>query len=89
MTRGIPSRSGRPWRRLTARIVRRDGGICHLCGKPGATSADHLVPVSRGGTNDPSNLKAAHPYCNRVRSNRSIELAQTQLTTQPTEGWTW
>jgi 5-methylcytosine-specific restriction endonuclease McrA len=58
----------------------RDGQRCHLCrrlvdmalkgtAKWGPT-IDHLVPVSRGGTNDPANLALAHRYCNTRRSNR-------------------
>lgn len=76
-------RSGRPWRRLRDRIVRRDNGICHRCRKPGADSADHLPPASAGGTNDPSNLAAVHhnvaPYCNRIRSDGTIESARQKL----------
>jgi 5-methylcytosine-specific restriction endonuclease McrA len=31
---------------------------------------DHLLPVSRGGTNDVSNLDVAHRRCNIARGNR-------------------
>lgn len=62
------------WRRLRARIMRRDQGICYLCGKPGADTVDHKVPVSQGGTDDPSNLGAVHdrnaPHCHRAKSAR-------------------
>jgi len=40
---------------------------CALCGKPFGPDGyhiDHFVPLSRGGTNDPSNLKLTHPVCN-------------------------
>ena len=63
--------SGRPWRRLVARIVERDQGICWLCGYGGATSADHVVAIADGGhPTDPANLRAAHQYCNLARSAR-------------------
>lgn len=48
------------WRRLRARTLRMHAGVCHVCGLPGATEVDHLVPVSRGGTDLPSNLLPIH-----------------------------
>ena len=93
----MPKRGGsRPWRRTVARIIHRDHGICHICGLPGADSADHVIPHSQGGTDHPSNLRAAHhdvwPNCNRIRGDRSIEWARTQiapLVEQDDDGWTW
>lgn len=86
-----PSRTGRPWQRLKRRVIRRDGGICHLCGQPGADTADHLVPHSHGGTMAMTNLAAAHIDCNRRRGNRPIDTARAELTlNQPsTRGWSW
>lgn len=92
------SRTGRPWARIVRRVVRRDGGICHLCGRPDADSADHLVPVSLGGAKyDLANLAAAHhdvwPHCNRVRGNRSITEARADIAEivkrAPTASKTW
>lgn len=51
-------------------ILRRDRGICHICKLPGADQVDHLTPVSKGGTDDLSNLAAAHARCNNRRGNR-------------------
>jgi 5-methylcytosine-specific restriction protein A len=44
--------------------------ICWLCGKHGANTVDHVIPLSHGGTNDISNLKPAHKRCNSSRGNR-------------------
>lgn len=86
----MPKRTGRPWQRLRARIIQRDGGICHLCGHPGADTADHIIPWSLGGTDNPANLKAAHRHCNRVRGNRTVATARTTLTrTHTTNTWDW
>ena len=86
----MPKRTGRPWQRRKARIIRRDGGICHLCGQPGADTADHLIPWSHGGTDEPANLAAAHIDCNRRRGNRPIEVARAELAaTDPGNGWDW
>jgi hypothetical protein len=61
-------------------IAKRDGCRCHIChrkvdmnlsgkAKWGPT-IEHIIPVSRGGTNDPGNLALAHRYCNTARGNR-------------------
>src|SRR5690349_1130471 len=83
-----PSRTGRPWQRKKRRIIRRDGGICHLCNRPGADTADHLIPWSQGGTDADTNLRAAHIDCNRKRGARPIAIAQAELM-QTTNGWDW
>jgi 5-methylcytosine-specific restriction endonuclease McrA len=57
-------------KRIRPFILRRDHGICHICKRPGADQVDHLTPVSMGGTDDPSNLAAAHARCNNERGNR-------------------
>ena len=58
-------------------IAERDGWRCHLCGKkvpdrphqgrPLDPEIDHLIPVSAGGTDDPSNVALAHRRCNGAR----------------------
>jgi hypothetical protein len=62
------------------KIAERDGWRCGICGMPVSPTArypdplqatlDHILPVSRGGSNDPSNLRLAHMGCNRSRGNR-------------------
>jgi 5-methylcytosine-specific restriction endonuclease McrA len=61
------------WRRICA----RDGWVCWICCKPidhgiappnrHAGSVDHVVPISRGGSDTDENLKAAHYGCNARR----------------------
>jgi 5-methylcytosine-specific restriction endonuclease McrA len=50
--------------------------VCHICGEPGADAIDHVVPLARGGTEDPSNLRPAHhdvpPFCNRVKTDKDF-----------------
>lgn len=59
-------RPGRAPRR--ADVWDRDGGICHLCGGLVAVGAewhlDHVIPVSRGGTDEMRNVAVSHPFCN-------------------------
>lgn len=56
--------------RLRVMVLTRDRGVCWLCGLNGATTVDHIVPRSHGGSDDPSNLAAAHAGCNYSRGNR-------------------
>lgn len=50
-------------------VLLRDKNKCTYCGKL-ATSVDHVVPVSRGGTNDPANVVAACRSCNSISGVR-------------------
>lgn len=97
----MPKRTGRRWReRIVPRVIRRDHGICHLCGLPGADSADHLVIPKHGGTETLDNLKAVHHKtgptgqgCNRIRGDRSVAWAQAEIArrlghTSP-DTWDW
>lgn len=63
-------RMGRGWERISKRVLKRDGYTCHWCGED-ADTADHLVPRSKGGTNDDDNLVAACRACNSRRGNRA------------------
>lgn len=55
-------------------VFRKDHGICHLCGKPvnpDYYDVDHVLPRSKGGTEDPQNLRLSHPFCNRSKQDRT------------------
>ena len=60
--------------RRRLRIMQRDGLLCRLCGHPIKGSSDvemdHIIPRSRGGASDDSNLQIAHGFCNRVKGTR-------------------
>ena len=57
---------------LTAKVLEHYGNVCHLCRKPGATTKDHLIPYSHGGTDAIANLRPAHHGCNSRRGNRAL-----------------
>ena len=39
---------------------------------PRCFTRDHVIPRSRGGTNDISNQRGAHKICNELRGNREV-----------------
>lgn len=77
MTERTKRLSSRPWERLKRRVL-ADTDICHICGHHGADTADHVVPIARGGTNAITNLKPAHHnacatcgnQCNRIKNGK-------------------
>ncbi|WP_280314457.1 HNH endonuclease [Nocardia wallacei] len=69
----VPSGWQRPanWDRDRAHVLRRDRGICHICGKPGADTVDHITPQSQGGRDHPDNYAAIHDDpCHRIKTNQ-------------------
>lgn len=62
-------------------IFERDGWRCHICKKkvrrdvdrlhPEGATIDHLVPISEGGVDEPSNVATAHWKCNRDKGSGS------------------
>ena len=66
---------GQAQAKLTAYVISEYGDICHLCARPGADTKDHLLPLSRGGTDDIENLRPAHRICNGRRGNRLLSNA--------------
>lgn len=64
-------------------IYERDGWECQLCGEvvdrdadgrdPMAPSIDHVLPVSRGGSDHEWNLQTAHLSCNVRRGNDLLD----------------
>jgi len=55
-------------------IFERDGYRCSYCGTTdGPFECDHIMPVSRGGTNDNSNLTTACVSCNRDKRAMTVD----------------
>ena len=54
-------------------ILERDERVCQYCGPTGrkATTVDHVIPKSRGGSSSPTNLVAACLECNQKKADRT------------------
>lgn len=61
------------WWPLRWSILERDNFTCAYCSeRPQRMCADHVVPLSRGGTNDPDNLVACCLPCNSSKADRLL-----------------
>ena len=67
----VPLLKGRARADMWATLAARDGLMCAYCGAT-PTQIDHIVPRSRGGTNDPRNLALACAPCNLDKSDLLI-----------------
>lgn len=58
-------------------VINKSGGLCGICGKEidltlkrpdmNSFSIDHIVPISKGGSNSLDNVQAAHLLCNCLK----------------------
>lgn len=75
-------------KRLRFEILKRDGHRCRYCGATAyerRLHVDHVIPESKGGTDDPANLVTACSDCNGGKSD--ILLDETKLPAgETTEG---
>lgn len=72
-----------PKRIAPDQVVREYGDTCHICqeqidmnlprtNRLGLT-VDHVIPLSKGGTDTMDNLRPAHWICNNRKSNKPLE----------------
>lgn len=73
--------SGRRSQRRRRYVLSRDNGICWICGHPGATVADHVVPLAEGGADTIDNLRAAHDVCNTEKGQREAQRGRARRET--------
>jgi 5-methylcytosine-specific restriction endonuclease McrA len=65
-------------------VLRRDGYACQYCGRTdGELTMDHVLPLSRGGQTNWTNVVTACVPCNRRKANRTPDEAGMRLHTQP------
>ena len=53
--------------------LKAQGNNCWWCGKPFKQKyqVDHRIPISRGGSNDASNIVLAHAFCNQSKKDKT------------------
>ena len=60
-------------RELSPAIFSRDENMCTYCGAKEYLTIDHILPLSRGGSNNKDNLTTACRSCNSRKHNKTIE----------------
>lgn len=77
-------------KRLRYEILRRDNHTCRYCGATAPDvelTVDHVVPVSLGGLDDPSNLVAACRDCNAGKTSSSPDAVHVEQVADDALRW--
>ena len=57
-------------------LLNRLEGMCVICGElitnPLSITREHIVPISKGGTNSEDNVLPAHYRCNNIKREGSL-----------------
>lgn len=67
------------------RIFKRDNYQCVYCGSRKELTLDHVIPKSRGGTNNWENLVTSCSRCNVKKADRTPEEAKMKMLHKPFE----
>lgn len=58
-------------------LVQKNGAVCSICSKPFKNAhemtIDHIVPLSKGGTDTLDNYQLAHLECNQLKADMTPE----------------
>jgi hypothetical protein len=57
---------------LRMAVLLRDGGRCRKCRSAIKLEMDHIIPVSKGGKTEESNLQTLCRRCNRAKSRKLV-----------------
>ena len=61
------------WDIVRAIVFERDGYACSYCGSDRDLQGDHILPLSRGGSNAFDNVATACKACNRAKSSKTLQ----------------
>lgn len=55
------------------------GYVCLCCGEQRKLTADHVIPLSRGGTNDIDNIQPLCRSCNTKKGTKTVDYRKTTV----------
>lgn len=58
------------YQRVRKQVLERDYFTCHYCGQGPANTVDHLIPISKGGSDEAFNMVACCIQCNSSKRDR-------------------
>ncbi|QIY92211.1 HNH endonuclease [Chryseobacterium gallinarum] len=62
------------WRIIVKQVFERDNYTCSYCGQYGGKlECDHIIPFSKGGTDELENLTTACKSCNQTKKDMYLE----------------
>lgn len=64
-------------------LFKRDRNACLYCGSTKDLTLDHVLPKSRGGESNWTNLATACKKCNSIKGNKTPEEADMSLSEEP------
>jgi HNH endonuclease len=69
------NRSAAQRTRLNQILHHRDNGLCGICGTKVKewgpdVQTDHVIPLSKGGSDSEDNMQRVHTYCNQRKGGR-------------------
>jgi 5-methylcytosine-specific restriction enzyme A len=71
---------GKEWQRARDKALQRDKGLCQPCARLGrdtpAREVDHILPISKGGSNSIGNLQSICIPCHRAKTTEEGAEAQ-------------
>ncbi len=66
---------------IRKQIFKRDNSTCQYCAQVGGRlELDHIIPISKGGSNFDNNLTTACFRCNRQKRDKTVEEFQSGRT---------
>ena len=64
-------------------LCEKAGNRCLCCGSSGALTADHIVPLSRGGSNNIENIQPLCQSCNSKKSTKTVNYWFKEIDANP------